>query len=388
MTFKIKDPSKTERGKKNWHNYNIEVLNDEIVTQTIEIKRRYYLVGLAVYGLLLAITGVISVTAGDAFGSWTWGGAVIATIVVHIVASVRSVAENQIGGILFYGAPVMELKPGLVFVPLGIFQFVVLPSAPFQVQFPEDPEKVFKGSDAEYFEKGEDARKLLRLPIRITTGSPRENTKDERSILDTQMTLEVTFFVRFRVENFWVFLIRVGSFAEATRQLRDSGESALTEQISSRTPHLVIEELATMINGALLAKINTITEDWAIEVVEAAMLSPDLTKELSAQLRQTAVAKAVTAQRIIAAGATEVEIARTGAGDASAKLAMLKALAEGANALGITPEELIALQKAEALSQGNATVFLDGANGASIFGIGAKLAAGAQVVAPKTDPNT
>ncbi len=359
------------------------------VESTITVSPYLYPVITLLYGAFSLMLFAVSFAFSQFDALFTWGGLVLTLQLVHLVLSFQSVNRNEIGGILFYGRAVKEVDSGIVFVPFGLLQLVTLPVYPIQVQFPGDPEKIFKGSDEEYFKLPEKEREKFALPIRALSGEP-EKSSDSKSVLETQMTLEVNFYVRWTIEHFWVFLTRIGSLDEANRQLRDSGERVVVQAVSSRTPGVVVKELSE-INMQLEEALEAITEDAGVRINEAAMLAPDLTHGVNQAMRDTVTEKAKAAQKIIgaeakaretvlAAEAKEVELTRVGKGAAAAKQAELEALGAGAKALGLTPAQIADLEKARAFANGNATVIVDGGKGASsLTGIGARIAMGSEI---------
>lgn len=359
------------------------------VESTITVSPYLYPVIVLLYGALSLVLFAVSFAFSQFDALFTWGGLLLTLQLGHLALSFQSVNRNEIGGILFYGKAVKEVDAGIVFVPLGLLQLVTLPVYPIQVQFPGDPEKIFKGSDEEYFKLSEEERKKVALPIRALSGEPQDGARPT-SILETQMTLEVNFYVRWTIEHFWVFLTRIGSIEEANRQLRDSGERVVVQAVSSRTPGTVVKELP-QINTQLEEALEAITEDAGVRIDEAAMLAPDLTHGVNQAMRDTVTEKAKAAQRIIgaeakaretvlAAEADEVRLTREGKGAAAAKEAELKALAKGAKALGLSADQVASLEKARAFAAGNSTVIVDGGKGASsLTGLGTRIGIGNQI---------
>jgi regulator of protease activity HflC (stomatin/prohibitin superfamily) len=394
--LKVTDPGHIDgkRIKTGLNSYDITIeKSDEKgefkTVNTITVSPYLYPVILMLYGASNLILFMIAFAFSEFNSAFTWGGFILALQMGHLALSFKNVNRNEIGGVLFYGKAVKEVDSGIVFVPLGLLQLVTLPVYPIQVQFPGDPEKIFKGSDEEYFKLSEEERKKFTLPIRALSGEP-EKTGNPTSVLETQMTLEVNFYVRWTVEHFWVFLTRIGSVDEANRQLRDSGERVVVQAVSSRTPGVVVKELSE-INTQLEEALEAITEDAGVRINEAAMLAPDLTHGVNQAMRDTVTEKAKAAQKVIAAEATaretvltaeaeEVRLTREGSGVAAAKMAELKALAEGAKALGLTAAQVADLEKARAFASGNATVIVDGGKGASsLTGIGTRIAMGSEI---------
>ncbi len=395
MTSVIRDPARP-KGQLNsrpngWKNYDIEVVDvgdpqNEVVTQTITVNPKIYLIVLIVYtiaqiGLAFIAYSVRSIPIANLGLDWTWGGLVFALQVPHLALSFTYVRADEFGGFLFFGQPVMEIERGLKFRPLFFLRMESCSRKVQQSQFPGDPELVFKGSDENFFNLSESDREKLVLPIRATTNKPRKKVevsegRDENA-LDTQMTLEVNFYVRWQILHFFAFFIRIGDTKEGLRQLRDSGERVIVTEIASKTPQEVIRNLGN-INEVLDRGLSEVTEDWGINVLETAMLSPDFTHKVNASLRDVVDAKARASSKKIEARAEEVRLSREGRGKASAKLADLKAMSDGAKELGIDPNQVIALEATKAIAGEGTTIFFDGGgkDDASSLGIGTRLVAG------------
>ena len=367
------------------------------VFKVIEVSPRLYYYLAAPYALAqTALTGAMyssGMLSQDALLSIASpGGSILALQLYTLYKSFKSVGTDQYGGITFAGKPLKQVSSGLVFLPWPLYELRYLSKTPMQVQFPGDPEKTFKGGDKAYFALSPELREKLALPIRALTAGPGADDKTSAAnILDTQMTIEPTFTVRFVVDHFWVFLVNIGTYEEAIRQMRDAGEKAIIEEIAKLTPRQVAESIGK-ISEALRTAIEVATESWGISIVDVSMLSPDLSHDVNAALQSITTAKAA-AQKLgidteAAAKATErlgaaekVRLTLKGDGDAAAKLAELKAMAEGRTDLGVDGNAVIDLEKARAFASGNASIIVDGGGqSAGLVGFGTRLAAGAAVV--------
>lgn len=411
MTIRIYDESKLSSYKEK-SKYSIELLrprdgqNVDLNTEVTEANKSQYdvikrievfpniywnvlWVYLGIHGGILGalyITGYLTV---DAIMSWfSITGLVIGLQLLHFALSLKTIAPNEIGGLLFFGKPTERAQPGLVVVPWGLIQLIKLPRNPNQVQFPGNPEEIYRDGDKEYFKLSPEERGRLVLPIRaLTKGPDSEAAGGEASILDTQMTIEPTFVVRWTIdETFWIFLIRIGDLDEANRQLRDSGEKVVIQEIAKRTLRELAGEIGE-VSDALRKTLDEATEDWGVTIDEASMLSPDIGKDVNKSLQRIAIAKADATATVVTAEATRERLTREGAGAANAKLAELEALAKGRKDLGVTGHDLLDLEKARALAQGKTTIFVDGGQGANLLGIGARIAAGADAAKASTETN-
>ncbi len=374
--------------------YRIEMGRDGTVFKVIEVSPQiYYLTSTAYLLANAALTGYMyanNMLTTDALMSWySPGGVTLAAQALALILSFKSVATDLYGGITFFGRPVKQVASGLAFLPWPFFKLTFLSKTPEQVQFPGDPEKTFKGGDKKYFDLTKEARETFVLPIRALSAGPKADG-DTGEILDTQMTIEPTFTVRFVVDHFWVFLVNIGSYEEAIRQMRDAGEKALIEEIAKRTPREIAASIGE-ISEALRGALEKATEAWGISIVDVSMLSPDLSHDVNAALQAITVAKATAKKTLIdnetaakaterTAAATEIQLTLEGKGKAAAKQAELEALAEGSKAMGADVNAVIDLEKARSYATGNATIIVDSGQSASLVGLGARVAAGAAVV--------
>jgi len=361
--------------------------DDHVEAQTIQVIRVrpwIYLACLIGYAIFAATIVFAAVWWGNITEAFGWGGGALGLLVLHFMFSFSQVNENELSGVLFFGAPVREFSPGFVFHPLGLLDLKKLPKNPIQVQFPDDPEKVYKGDDDEYFKSlSPEERDKYVLPIRALTGKPSVEEKGEAGILNSQMTLEVTFYVRWMIEQFWLYLVTVGNQGETNRQFRDSGERVLIQEIATRTVGKVVEELH-VINNKLASRFEDITQDYGVTIVETAMLSPDINHKVNKSLRDVVSAKATAVTTQISATAKRFQLTEEGMGEAAATQADLEALAAGAKALGLSGAEVLELEKARAMANGNATIIVDGGSGSSgLVGIGTRFGIGVNA-APKS----
>jgi hypothetical protein len=368
--------------------YEVTIERDGAVIDSIIVSPYLYPLILGVY-VLLQISGIFTaLNFSDLSATFSWGGALVTAQLVHLAFSFKNVRQDELAGILFFQKPVQEVGSGLKFLPLGLLQLTKFQRSPIQIQFPGDPEKVYKGTDEEYFKLPLEEREKFVLPIRVLSGSPEATSPKigEVSILETQMTIEIDFYIRWVIEHFWVFLTRIGSVGEANRQQRDSAARVASEAVALRTPARVNQERG-QISESMRTKLEEITQDWGVSIVETALLPPDITRSVNQSIRDVAVEKAKARQKVIAAEAEQVNLTLLGDGNANAKRADLQAMADGAKALGVDGQDVIDLEKTKSFR--SATVFIDGGSGTgNLFGLGAKLATGANSALSTTPPKS
>lgn len=377
--------------------YDIELYRQDgdvkTVTQVIHAQPWIYTALLGVYIVINVLLSYVAVRYGELTTGLSWGMAVTIVQIAYFVCSWRTVTQQELVGLDFADHALGLRRPGLIFALYGLIKLKILPKTPPQVQFPGDPEMVFKRGDKEYFLLSEADREKLLLPIRILATAQQKADDVEDEILNMPLTIEVLPYVRFEIEQFWVFLVRIGTIAEATKQLRDSIERALGEVIGPLSPILIARNLAE-INVQLREKLEKITEDWGIRIIEATMPPPDFGKDVNVALQkivtQTAEGTGIKALALAEAEAARVTadakrytLEQEGEGEANADKASYLALAKGAKALKVGGEVLVDLEKARAFAQNpNTTIFIDGGSqgsASSLIGVGARLALGGEV---------
>jgi regulator of protease activity HflC (stomatin/prohibitin superfamily) len=164
--------------------------------------------------------------------------AVLMIITGYTILSIRVSKIDQVAALVFLGKPLYELNPGPHLVPFGLFTMPVEIRTVIQRELPGEPEKVWYGEGDTPDGKVD--------PLRIPTA---ESTKKSTDPLENRMTLEPALVLRFRIKtqgnnNFIKFIQTVGTVDEAVKQLTDTSVRAVSEEYASRTPKLIIAELA------------------------------------------------------------------------------------------------------------------------------------------------
>ena len=336
---------------------------------------RLYLIGNILMGTVSTIAIGTSFYIGDSVGHLApWFTAGIAFVAAWIAASIRTVRVEELAGIEFFGAPVKEAHDGGHFVPFGIFTIRKLPGTIMQDEFPAEPEKVFKGSDAEY-----DHNSGLFRPIRITAGVKAED--GDAGTLESQMTAEVQLFVQWRIKRGSYFRFRKNIFHidEARKQLRDAAEGVLVEIAGVHTIGWIVRN-TNQINAELLSHLRELAESWGVEIIKASIKEPDLTHEVNEALRDVPVAKARAQETInkaigegeavkIAAEATKRRLVLEGEGEAKAIFLKLQARGKGIGKLakeaGVCGSDALAADTLGYVLDGSEKYFFGGADGMS-----------------------
>lgn len=346
-------------------------------TIAIKPKKSRYVAAIAAFGLITAVAILLwFVPAGIHVGDHTlqYGHLLSAFCFVYFIASWQAVQTDEMAGIMVLEVPAKEVGAGWHFVPLWIAELHRVPLSVQQIQFPGDPEKVFKGKDDQPLPQG------MFRPIRATTHAPKENaSKDDK--LNVQMTVEITFSVRWMVRrdsSFFTFFINIPGRnwaekkANVEQQMRDSGETDLIEEIAEHTLGEVLSDIAT-INRKLSTCIQVNVEDWGISIREARMQTPDLTHDLNRALAAIPTARAKLEATITNARGEKIRLTEEGAGRAAAIKAEVAARGEGlkaaADALGMEGAEYASLETVrEAVGEGDLIIGTEGVE--KLLGLG------------------
>jgi regulator of protease activity HflC (stomatin/prohibitin superfamily) len=238
-------------------------------------------------------------------------------------------------------------------------QLVRLPRSVDQRQFPGNPEQVFKGDDKATLPSG-----MVR-PIRVVTGDG-DVPEEQRKPLQDRATLTVSFFTQFVITHPLCFLVNFKTFDRFIDQVRDAGETVLSERASEgNAADFVDNQVET--NGILDERIETRFRNSGVNILHANMISPDISHETSEELAKITRARAKVKQTIIRSEGIKVYRTKKGEGDGLGEKARLSGRAAGMKAmktdLGIEDGEVvIAAEVARAIAD-KTDVILAGAEG-------------------------
>ncbi len=259
-------------------------------------------------------------TLFDNFGiTFNGGPTMILVVLVYLALSLREVSADEVSAAFSYGKALVSLPSGLHFVPFGLMQVRKGPRTVQEFQCPGEPEKVQKTDDAIPLESG-----MVR-PIRVVTGGSKGNKNE---ILDTRMTLTVSFFVQWAITDILDYASNYGSSVRIEEQVRDIGEAILAEVATAHTPASFIADLPG-INKHLTTNVGKRFKNSGVRIISTRLISPDISHEVSTALADIPKARVLAAQMAIKAEGDKTRLVKEGAGKASAELALLKARAEG-----------------------------------------------------------
>lgn len=304
-------------------------------------------------GTVLDSTVTIAGFALAYAGNTTVGPLITGAALLWFATAVRSVHANKLCATFFQGKPLKVLKAGLTLAWPGLIQLKLFPTEVMQFQEPGEPEIIFGGHDDEELPAG-----MVR-PIRITTGG--KSSPENKDVLDARQAITVSFAVQMQIDEPFAYFINFGSIANVRKNLRDICESTVAEHAADKSPAQIIEDLAA-INRALRANVQRRFENSGIAIISVRLMSPNLGKTVSAALVKIQDATGESTAMQIKAEGERVDRIKKGEGDASAKLAMLTATADGGKALKTALEvdgtAIIAKEIADGLSKSADTTIL------------------------------
>lgn len=316
-----------------------------------------WLSGVAVIAILL-LTALVTRGMTKVVGSIDFNCGLIAleVAVLYTALSFKIAPADTYAGAYFYGKALVKLGSGPHFIPRWLMQLEPKSRLVQEFQCPGEPEKVFRGRDNEPLPSPDMVR-----PIRVVTRAPQEG---ETGILDTQMTLIVSFVVQYIITDVFDFIANFGDSAQVEKQTRDIGEVIIAEAASDTTPAGFITKLPET-NKHLATEMADRLDHLGIKIVSVRLISPDVSYEVSAALAGIPKARALAEQAKVTAEGERVRLTEEGKGKASAEQAMLIARATGRKKmmteLEVSGDAVLAAETAATLSSANTIVI--GANG-------------------------
>lgn len=316
----------------------------------------------------LWFAGIIIIAVIATISVMTWGTSVFhdlfdvgqlffVLLVSYLVMSFASVKADEVAATFCYGKALKEAKPGLHFVAFGLMQIKRGPRPVQQFQCPGEPEKIQKTGDEIELKEG-----MVR-PIRVVTGGPNPNSTDK--VLNTRMTISLSFFVQWAITDILEYVSNYGSPAQIEKQVRDIGEAILSEIAVQHSPASFIDDLLN-INKTLARTVMKRFENSGVRIISTRLISPDVSHDVSKALADVPKVRAEAEQAKIRAEGEKAKLTKEGEGKAAAELAMLNARAKGQKAvmeaLGISGETVVASESVRGLSD-KTDVLVVGAEG-------------------------
>lgn len=245
------------------------------------------------YLFTLLVSAVMSVVL---IGSnWNWGLALFLALVLYTIASVRKLGPTEQGVRIFFGKPVDQVSSGFVFIPFGLFELKIFPCSIIQNEFPDNPEKIYRGKDGDHgiIPSG------LKPPIRIPFGVPgtQGDSVLDRDPLNQRLIEEVVPIVRWKITNCIAFLTTIETTEDAATQMEDLCVATLSEEFGKLTPAQVVANYQPH-NDTLTRELQEAVNTWGITIESAKVkvinFSHELNKAIQTIAEKTATGKALT----------------------------------------------------------------------------------------------
>lgn len=323
--------------------------------------------------------------------------------IIWLAASIKRLGPDELGAVLLWGKTMIPVRRGPKIVIVGIFQLERFRASRRNRQFPDDVEFIQRDDDKKALETVKvilpDGREIERQkvrPMRMTTAKPKtkEEGGDPEDILNVQMTVDFTFWVRWIIVDPFLYIVNTLGYDDASRaemvekQMRDTGETVLTILVSKRTPSQLISDMG-VIQAELLTTFKKMAKGWGVEIDDLGLTSPDLSHDLATALRDIPMQKAKTVQQQaiadqvrISADAEAYRLEQEGKGLGAKKRLELTGEGQGymemAKILGIEGREALGAQVVrDTVGKGDLIVGMDGvkdviALGKAVLGQGNK----------------
>ncbi len=221
-----------------------------------------------------------------------WFEIVLACIVLYGAASLRIVGPKELGCILLFGKPMKNVSSGLVFIPLLICTLVTETRLVIQDELPAEPDKIYRGSkdDPEGVTVPQELQKLgFKPPIRITFSD--HNAESDAELIgkddpyDRRLTAEVVPVVRWRINDFKMFMTTIGSVENARKQMEDTCVNTLTDVLTLISPAVALRRKEKY-SGELKTKIETLVVSWGIFIENAQIKGINFSQKLNAAVQK------------------------------------------------------------------------------------------------------
>ncbi|MFH0803541.1 MAG: SPFH domain-containing protein [Candidatus Tagabacteria bacterium] len=288
--------------------------------------------------------------------NWNWGWAVFFFQVLYTGFCLRTVGPTEWGALLFFGKPIKQLGPGLVFVPWPFCILVKETKLTIQLELPGEPEEVERADQ----DKPGQGKKI---PIRITHASLESaiDPETKKPFTDTQkkamaddplnqrLTSEVSFIVRYKIKDFIKFLSTIGSAKEASRQISDTVVLTGQTELAKLTPAQTLTRLKIVsrtIRNSVDYLVGEIPDPdtqkqkdpWGIDVEDASIKLIDTGRRVNVSIADATAAGFEKTAVIQKADGERERLIREGAGVATARRLLLEAEAKGTEALAKASE--------------------------------------------------
>jgi len=223
------------------------------------------------------------------------GTIVLYALLLYTAASMRIVGPTELGCRLLFGKPIDNVSSGLTFAPLWIYELVTETRLVIQDELPAEPDKIYRGSTGDEF--GRTVPKELQLlgmkpPIRVTfSGRTKESEAEkikEDDPYDRRLTVEVVPVVRWKIDNFAIFLKTIGSVDSARKQMEDTCVKTFTELLTKVSPAVALLRIKQY-SDDLQTEIEKLVQSWGIEIENAQIKAINFTHTINDAVQNVVV---------------------------------------------------------------------------------------------------
>ncbi|MCR4284301.1 MAG: SPFH domain-containing protein [Parcubacteria group bacterium] len=317
-----------------------------------------------------------------------WGQALLLTLVLYTLVSLRRIGPTELGARLIFGKPVSNLSSGLVFSPIGICQIKTETCLTIQDEIPGDPTKIFRGDGL--------VPDGLFPPIRVPFGPPMTEEEIQKleisrlkqliippvdDPLNVRITAEVVLVIRWKITDYLLFLTTIGSKEESIRQIEDSAVGCVFREAAKITPAVMLANIGTY-SQELHIEIQERIDGWGVELQTAQIKMINLHHTLNDAVGDVPEATLKAIARVKSAGAEKEAKRLLGEGDGSAEEAILRGRTKGLvnmkKALDVSSDVIIGAETARAITAnpGQKTIVVGSEGFKEIMAVGSALGLG------------
>lgn len=352
-------------------------------------KATYVALSIFVIGLLLSIFIVPDVGPVRIWLLWIFAG------ITYFAFSWRwwqPVLETQNAARTFFGLNAGNVGPGPTYAPLALITVTPVSAKVEQMEFPAEPQKIFKGELKDPNGLPEGMVPPIRVPFTqtITEAQARKFFPENFTVqplgggpdidfivetpgdgLDDRVTAEIALIVRLLINDPYKFRRNIGSLDEVFRQIQDELIS-LSQQYMMRMSIAQAMQNQRWLNIILYHAIERRVgkredhEAWGIDLQSVQLKMIELDHGLNKSISDAAASTFRKREVLVLASAEKQRLVDEGSGRATAAMMLeektLKGRASGqkklAEDLGITGSEVQAAEVAREIAKGgNAIIF-------------------------------
>lgn len=316
--------------------------------------------------LLVAIYSVTIIAAkmsGNNYLTWLAFFGALAHLVLSLL---RGVAEDEIGAVFWFGAPIMERRPGWVFAPYGLVELKTVTQGIIQIIIGTEardrndqpaekhdpslalimrensPERIVFG-DIDVVPDGYSANEdpYPEFPLPALDDKTRKRLRKDK--LNKRITCDTIMIGEFRVNHPVPFFIRVKKLEFLSKMVAVNSVAALNES-TARIPLGFAQENKSTLEGRVSIRIEELigerptrrpgrterqTPCWGIDFIRMMIKDWGVPHSLNKQIKQANEVGFEKIQTVTRSEGEKEKLANEGAGRAAALGSELAAKAEG-----------------------------------------------------------